>query len=429
MVSTKSWLTIPKGSSFSLANLPFGVISTEVAPSPRIATAIGEFALDLSVFAANGGFAGLDTFGQQQLSVFSEPALNAFAALGKSEHYKVRIYLQSIFSENTPHPQILRNNKDLQSKVLIPLSAVCNHIPFLIGDYSDFFVGLHHAEKAAKVFNITLARNYKHLPVGYAGRASSVVVSGTPIHRPQGQIVRQLGAPPVFAPCHDLDFELELACFMCKSNPMGHPIPVDDADDYIFGYVMMNDWSARDMQAWEMGPLGPLNSKNFATTISPWVVTSAALEPFRTGQLPNEHEALPYLREKRQAAVHDIRLWAELKAASGTSTTLCRTNGRYLLWSFSQILAHLSISGCPLNPGDLVACGTVSGPDRASHASLLEINDNGALSLDIGNGESRTFLEDGDTVTFHGVCGDDEYSLVGFGTCAGTILPAINALK
>jgi fumarylacetoacetase len=313
MAPLKSWWEIPSNSHFSLANIPFGIISTADNGRPRVATAIGDHALDLEAFAAENGFSSLSTI-QPHQSVFSQPTLNAFAALGRPIHSAVRKYIQSVFSQETPFPDVLESGKSVQEKVLIPLKDVKNHMPFAIGDYTDFFVGVNHAENCARIMGVKVQPNYRHLPVGYHGRASSVVVSGTGIRRPSGQIVVEPGKPPIFSACRRLDFELELGCFICKPNAMGEPVSVDSAEEHLFGVVLMNDWSARDIQAWEMAPLGPFNSKNFGTSISPWVVTTEALEPFLAEGIKNTVELLPYLQQKRKENIYDIKLSVELQS-------------------------------------------------------------------------------------------------------------------
>lgn len=318
-MSLRSWLSIPDKCPFSLANIPFGIISTPSRPKPLPAIAIGEYALDLARFTSQNGFSALSTI-QLDQEVFSSPTLNAFAALGKPTHSAVRRYLQSIFLEETPFPQVLKENEPLQKTALIPLKNVTMHMPMAIGDYTDFYAGLNHAYNVGVLFrgpDNALQPNYKHLPVGYHGRASSVVVSGTNIRRPCGQSLKDPSATlktSVFAPCKKLDIELELGAFVCRSNAMGEPVSIREADDYIFGLVLMNDWSARDIQAWEYVPLGPFNSKNFGTTISPWVVLTDALEPFRAKGLENDTELLPYLAEKKEKNMYDIKLEVELKS-------------------------------------------------------------------------------------------------------------------
>jgi fumarylacetoacetase len=312
----QSWFPIPKSSHFSLANIPFGIISTSENKTPRPAVAIGEHALDLAAFRDGDGFSSLPSI-QKHLKVFSEPTLNAFAALGRPVHGEVRRYIQGVFREDTSFPNVLKDNTSLQEKSLIPLKEVQMHLPMQIGDYTDFYAGKNHAYNVGVMFRgpaNALQPNYTHLPVGYHGRASSVVVSGTPIRRPNGQILENPTADPkipMFSPSRRLDIELELGAFVCRENAMGEPIPISEAADSIFGLVLMNDWSARDIQMWEYVPLGPFNAKNFGTSISPWVVLMDALEPFRTEGIKNDTELLPYLREGKRN-VFDIQLEVDL---------------------------------------------------------------------------------------------------------------------
>lgn len=314
---TKSWLEIAPRSDFSLANVPFGIISTKIDPTRRPAIAIGDWALDLRAFKNAGGFADFGS-GVRDLSVFTNDSLNAFASLGRPTHRAVRQYLQDVLRQDTPFPAALKDNLALQKEVLLPLKQVTNHLPLTIGDYTDFFAGRNHAFNVGTLFRgpeIALNPNYGHLPVAYHGRASSVVVSGTPIRRPKGQVLTDPKSQPqipTFQPCRRLDIELELAMFVCQPNELGEPIAVEQAEDYIFGYALMNDWSARDIQVWEYVPLGPFNAKNFGTTVSPWIVLADALEPFRTQGIENLNELQDYLREKRPDGVFDIELEVNL---------------------------------------------------------------------------------------------------------------------
>ncbi|KAH7130659.1 hypothetical protein B0J11DRAFT_548930 [Dendryphion nanum] len=430
MSTFRSWFSIPRGSHFSLANIPFGVISTASSKTPRVAIAIGDHALDLEVFAANNGFKALSTI-QPHQTVFSQPSLNDFAALGRPIHSVVRKYIQSVFAEDTPYPDVLKTNSSLQKEALLPLKEVQTHLPFKIGDYTDFFAGMHHAFNAGSLFRDpknALQPNYKHIPVGYHGRASSVVVSGTPIRRPNGQILLNPTAEekvPTFTACKKLDMELELGAFVCKSNNQGEPVPIAEAGNNLFGIVLMNDWSARDIQAWEYVPLGPFNAKNFGTTISPWVVLADALEPFRVKGMDNDTEILPYLQEKEEKSVYDIQVQVDIKTQSGNTSTITKTSARNLLWSFPQMISHHTITGCPLQVGDLLGSGTISGPTPSEYGSLLEQTENGKKAVTLSGGEERRFLEDGDEVTITGVCGSDDDALVGFGKCAGIIQPAM----
>ncbi|EAS35959.3 fumarylacetoacetase [Coccidioides immitis RS] len=429
-MASQSWLDIPKDSPFSLANIPFGIISTAVSATPRPAIAIGDYALDLFTFASAGGFSKLPAL-QSHIDVFAQPVLNDFAALGRPVHRQVREYLQEIFRDNTSHPEILKNNEDLKKTALVPRKDATNHLPMRIGDYTDFYAGLNHAYNVGVLFrgpDNALQPNYKHLPVGYHGRASSVVVSGTSVRRPNGQILANPTADPkvpVFSPCKRLDIELELAAFVATPNKMGDPIPISEAEDHLFGVVLMNDWSARDIQAWEYIPLGPFNAKNFATTITPWIVLMDALEPFRTQGLEpgNRDSLLPYLREKRADTAYDIDLEFELKNKGGQPTVVAKTNAKNLLYSFSQMLAHHSVTGCNMNTGDLLGSGTISGKEPGMYGSLLENTNGGKVAIKLADGTERKFLEDGDEVTLRGFAGQ-EGGYVGFGDCFSVIEPA-----
>ncbi|KAF2748125.1 Fumarylacetoacetase [Sporormia fimetaria CBS 119925] len=430
MSPLRSWFAIPRGSHFSLHNIPFGIISTPSSSTPRVAVAIGDHALDLEAFAAGNGFSALSTI-QPSQSVFSQPTLNAFAALGRPVHSAVRKYIQSIFREDTPHPDVLKNNTELQQKALVALKDVRMHLPMQIGDYTDFYAGMNHAYNCGCLFRDpknALQPNYKHMPVGYHGRASSVVVSGTPVRRPNGQILPNPAAEkktPILSPCKKMDIELELGAFVCKGNKQGEPLSIDQAEESLFGIVLLNDWSARDVQAWEYVPLGPFNAKNFATSISPWVVLADALEPFRTEGMENDAEVLPYLKEKNPKSVFDIQLQVDLKTKTGESTTICKTSGRHLLWSFPQMMTHHTITGCPLQVGDLLGSGTISGTTASEYGSLLEQSQGGKNAIKLSGGAERYFLEDGDEITITGVCGSDEDALVGFGKVVGKIEPAL----
>ena len=316
-----SWVYVPPGSSFSTANVPFGIISTTSRSPPRPAIAIGDQALDLKTFAENGGFSGLECI-LNRLEVFYCSTLNAFAALGRQVHGEVRGYLQKVLAADTEIPDVLQENNSLRKQVFVPLSDVTLHLPLKIGNYTDFYAGKNHAYNCGVIFrgpSNALQPNYTHMPVAYHGRASSVVVSGTSIRRPVGQILENPAAEqkvPVLSASKRLDIELELGAFLCKSSQMGEPISVEQAHEHLFGFVLLNDWSARDLQSWEAVPLGPFLSKNFGTSISPWVVLADALEPFRCPSLKNETEILPYLKEAQKKNVYDIQLEVTLTSMS-----------------------------------------------------------------------------------------------------------------
>lgn len=329
-MAPKSWLDIPTDSPFSLANIPFGVITTPESSSRHVGVAIGDYALDLSVFASNAGFSECSAV-TSHLDVFSQPTLNDFAALGRAVHREVRHYLQKVFEEGSKFSPANGFTKAYDEGGLIPLKDVKTHLPFRIGDYTDFFVGKHHAHNAGVIIrgvDNPLHPNYMHLPVAYHGRASSVVVSGTPIHRPNGQVGNPTAQnpKPVFTPSQRLDFELELGAFLCKANKMGEPVPIKEAEENFFGLVLMNDWSARDIQAWEMTPLGPFNSKNFGTSVSGWVVLMDALEPFKAQGIENENEVLPYMQQAKKENVYDLNLQVDLTSMAsptGVVANIC----------------------------------------------------------------------------------------------------------
>lgn len=431
MTPLKSWLSIPQDSHFSLSNIPFGIITSKNSQiEKRPAVAIGEHVLDLRAFAQGNGFSALPSL-KPHLSVFSQPTLNAFAALGQPVHREVRTYLQNVLSESTSHPEILKDNATLQKSALLPKHETKTHLPMQIGDYTDFYAGVNHAFNAGCLFRgpaNALQPNYYHIPIGYHGRASTVVVSGTPIRRPNGQLLLDPTSDPkipTFGPSRRLDIELELGCLLCKSNNMGEPVPIAKAEENIFGLVLMNDWSARDIQAWEYVPLGPFNGKNFGTTISAWVVLFDALDSFRVEKLKNETKLLPYLEEARQDTVYDIQLEVDLTTAEGATTTISKGSGRNLVWSFAQMIAHHSAGGCAMQPGDLLGSGTISTKDDSGLGSLLEMSAGGKKEIMLAGMDVRKFLKDGDTITIRGVCGGEPGALVGFGECVGTIESAI----
>ncbi|TFB07283.1 Fumarylacetoacetase [Trichoderma ghanense] len=429
MASLTSWVSPDRNGDFSIHNLPFGIFSDGGSSQPRAGTRIGDFVLDLAALAGDaqvkqqlGSFSGLE-------GVFGQASLNAFAERGRAVHRAVRADLQRILSESTDVPALLKDNEALKQKALVPADKVTMHLPMQIGDYTDFYAGYHHAYKVGVLFrgpDNALQPNYTHLPVGYHGRSSSIVVSGTPIRRPRGQILPNPAATPkqpTTVPCRRLDFELELGCFLSKPNEMGEPIDISKAEEYIFGFVLLNDWSARDIQAWEYVPLGPFNGKNFGSTISPWVVVPDALEPFRTEPLQNDTPIQDYLKEAQKQSVFDIQLEVDLTTADGDHVDLTKTSGRNLLWSFPQMIAHHTVGGCPLRAGDLLGSGTISGTEPRERGSLLEMTEGGKADVQLEKGGVRRFIEDGDSVTMRGYC-EKNGVRIGFGDCEGKILPA-----
>lgn len=424
-MTDSSWVEIPAGHCFSLANIPFGIISYEGAPEPRPAVAIGNHALDLKVFAEGHGFDGLP-YKQPIVAALKKETLNDFAALGRATHRQVRQHLQAILAKDTSLADYLQNDHILRNASLLPLDKVQTHIPLHIGDYTDFYVGKNHAYNVGVLFrgpDNALQPNYTHLPVAYHGRTSSVVVSGTPVRRPWGQILDENGKP-TWHPTKKLDIELELGAFISKGNKQSSGIRVGEAEENIFGYVLLNDWSARDIQAWEYVPLGPFNSKNFASSISAWVVLADALEPFRTEGIKNDAPTQPYLRQEVAKTVFDIQLEVGIKARdSEESTIVTRSNAKHLLWSFPQMIAHHTVGGCNLNTGDLLGSGTISGTNVGSQGSLLELTNGGKSPIAIDGG-NRVFLRDGDEVAIRGWAELPNGERVGFGSCRSTILEA-----
>ncbi|CAI4217675.1 unnamed protein product [Parascedosporium putredinis] len=320
-------------------------------------------------------------------TVFHEPTLNSFAALGRQIHSQVRSALQDLLSSETQNPAALRDDPDLRNAALLHRSTVHNHLPVSIGDYTDFYAGYNHAFMVGCLFRgpaNALQPNYTHLPVAYHSRSSSVIVSNTPVYRPIGQILLDPSAEqkePTTAAARRLDMELELGVIMATGNELGSRIKIDDAESHIFGYVLLNDWSARDIQAWEYVPLGPFNAKNFASTISPWIVLADALEPFMAKGIENKTVIQNYLKESRAENVVDLELEVELTTSEGHSTMIAKTTSRNLLWSFPQMIAHHTLGGCPLRTGDLLGSGTISGTEANQKGSLLELSGGGKSEI------------------------------------------------
>ncbi|CAG7731304.1 unnamed protein product [Allacma fusca] len=406
---------------FPIENLPYGIFSTVDNQKPRPGVAIGDKVLDLSV--VKGLFTGPLLSKNQH--VFEQENLNALMGLGKSSWDECRQTLQRILSASE---SVLRDSPLCQS-ALVNQADVTMHLPAKIGDYTDFYSSIEHATNVGTMFrgkDNALMPNWKHLPVGYHGRASSVVVSGTPVRRPLGQSCPVEGQPPVFGPCKLLDIELEMAFFVGNGTALGEPIPIEKTADHIFGLVLMNDWSARDIQKWEYVPLGPFLAKNFATTISPWVVPLAALDPFKTANYSQvDPQPLPYLRHE-DPFTFDIPLSVAIKPEdSSEETIICESNFKNMYWTMKQQLAHHTISGCNMNPGDLLASGTISGSDPKSYGSMLELSWRGTKPISLRDGSTRSFLRDGDQVIIRGHAQSKGYR-VGFGECSGIILPALS---
>ncbi len=417
--SLRSFIEVDAECDFPIQNLPYGVFS-RAGGSPRVGVAIGDFVLDLSVLEARGMFSGADL---GRATIFDQPALNDFMARGREAWTSVRATITDLLSAETAP---LRDNAVLRDEALVPMTDVTLHLPAKIGDYTDFYSSKEHATNVGIMFrgpDNALMPNWTWIPVGYHGRASSVVVSGTDLHRPVGQTKADGADAPVVQPCRLMDFELEMGFFVGPATALGDTIEVNDAEQHIFGMVVVNDWSARDIQKWEYVPLGPFLGKNFGTSISPWVVTLDALEPFRCAGPEQEPAPLSYL-ETKGAHAFDIKLEVSLQGESMSEpAVLCRSNFRYLYWSMAQQLAHHAVNGCNMNPGDLLASGTISGPTPDSFGSMLELCWRGERPMSLPNGEERKFIKDGDRITMTGTCQGDGYR-VGFGSVTGTILPA-----
>src|SRR6267143_1211847 len=418
-MALKSFIEVAPDSHFPLENFPFGVFQPRQG-KPRVGVAIGDLILDLSVLEELGHFRSPEF---QNQKVFSEDSLNSFLALGRPAWRKTREILQDLLSADTP---TLRDDMRLREKMFHAQKDVAMKLPVRIGNYTDFYSSYHHAHNVGTMLRgpeNALMPNWKWLPVAYHGRASSVVVSGEEVKRPRGQTKAPESSAPGFGPSRSLDFELETAFLIGPGNELGTPVPIDRAEDHIFGMVLMNDWSARDIQTWEYQPLGPFLAKNFCTSISPWVVTLEALEPFRRPLPTQDPKPMPYLRAKEDFTF-DIHLEASLQTASLNSPhVITRTNFQNLYWSIAQQLAHHTVNGCNLQPGDLLASGTISGPSEESRGCMLELTWRGANPLTLPNGEKRKWLEDGDSLTITGWAQGDGHR-IGFGEVSGRVTPA-----
>ena len=413
----QSWVNVSPDSDFSIYNLPFGIFRHN--DRIQAGVAIGDHVLDLSVLHDHDFLNGLDL----PVGVFESHQLNNFFALGKPVVRAVRKRVSDLLDQNNNE---LRKHEDIVSKALIRIDAVDLLLPVKVSNYTDFYSSEEHASNVGSMFRDpknALLPNWKHLPVAYHGRASSIVVSGTSLHRPNGQIKLPDSDQPVFGPSKKLDFELEIAFITCKNTTLGQPVSTDDAEEHIIGFVLFNDWSARDIQQWEYVPLGPFLGKNFGSTMSAWVVTMDALEPFRCDGPVQDPPVLPYLRTKGNQNF-DVRLEVLIQPEGSDATTVCRSNFKYLYWNVNQQLAHHTINGCNIDVGDVYASGTISGPSTGSYGSMLELSWNGKKSLSMPDGTIRHFIEDGDTVIMRAFASKENIR-VGFGECRGKILPAI----
>lgn len=411
-----TWVEVPKNSDFTIYNLPFGVFKNKRL-SPRTGIAIGDKIVDLSVLDQEGFFS--DLFLPE--GIFLNEALNELISLGKVQTKKIRERVQDLLLADN---EKLRDHS-ARGKVMVNRKEAEMLLPVKIGDYTDFYSSMEHATNVGKMFRDpenALLPNWKYLPVGYHGRASSIIPSGVPIHRPKGQFKAPDMETPGFGPSKKMDFELELAFITGKSTKLGDSVSTADAEDYIFGFVLFNDWSARDIQAWEYVPLGPFLGKSFASSISPWVVTLEALEYFKTEGPVQEPEVLPYLQCEK-AHSFDINLEVYIQPEDKKASKVCQSNFKYMYWNVAQQLAHHTVNGCNINVGDLMASGTISGKTEDSFGSMLELSWNGKNLVKLETGEERTFLEDGDTVIMKGYSEKDGIR-VGFGEVKGQLLPA-----
>lgn len=423
--SLKSWIEVKPNSDFPIQNLPFGIFKTQ-SSSPRIGVAIGDQVLDLAILNKLGFLDKLKI----DNSIFTNQYLNDFIALGKSTTSAVRECISNLLNENCAD---LRDNKEARAKVFQSISNVQMQLPVRIGDYTDFYSSIDHATNIGTMIRDpknALMSNWKHIPVGYHGRSSSIVISGTEFHRPKGQSLpaEMVGKPaeeqqPVFGPCRLLDFELETAFIIGKGTKLGDSITTADAEEHIFGMVLFNDWSARDIQTWEYVPLGPFLSKNFASSVSPWVVTMDALQPFRVPGYKQEPKVLPYLEYSGNKNI-DINLDVFIQPDKGEENQVCHSNYKFMYWTMEQQLAHHTVNGCNINVGDMMASGTISGPTPDSFGSMMEISWRGTKPVKLRDGTERKFINDNDTVILRGYCQKDGVR-IGFGESRGKVLPAL----
>lgn len=427
MLPLSSWVEVPENSDFSIYNLPYGIYShAKHSPVPSVGVRIGNFVLNLQQCAKHPDFwvdIAFDT------SVFAQKSLNAFMACGRPVWRAVRDRLTDLLRHNTSYTLRHLHEHALsvgQSPYLIPVEEVQMYLPVEIGDYTDFYSSIEHATNVGTMFRDpanALLPNWKHLPVAYHGRASSIVVSGVDIHRPKGQIKPADAPAPIFSPTRMLDFELEMAFIVGKETALGQSVSTAEAHDYIFGFTLFNDWSARDIQTWEYVPLGPFLAKNFASSMSAWVVTLDALEPFKVDSPEQNPEVLPYLQYSGKYN-YDIQLEVFLKPEGGQEQQICSSNFKYMYWNIAQQLAHHTVNGCNIRVGDVCASGTISGKETNSYGSLLELTWKGTNPIRMADGSERKFILDGDTVIVKGFALNNNVR-VGFGEVYAKILPAL----
>ncbi len=408
------WIAYDEQCDFSIYNIPFGIFSTK-SKSPRVGIAIGDKVLDLAGVAKQGFF---DSIKKLDKKTFSQATLNNFIALGKPTTKKVRTTIQKLLSSKSSKLQDF-------PKLFHKMSSVKMHLPVHVGDYTDFYSSIEHATNVGMMFRDpenALLPNWRHIPVGYHGRASSIIVSGESIRRPKGQIMPKGASRPKYAPCRLLDFELEMAFIIGKENQLGNPIPIEKTEDHIFGMVLFNDWSARDIQKWEYVPLGPFLGKNFASSASPWVVTLEALEYFRVKGPIQKPAVQSYLKCKGENN-YDVNLEVYIAGEKQEDSMVSQSNFKYMYWNMQQQLAHHTVNGCNVRVGDMLASGTISGKDESSYGSMLEISWAGSKEVTLKDGSTRKFLKDNDTVTMKGYAEKDGVR-VGFGEVRSKVLPA-----
>ena len=418
----KTWLETSETTDFPIQNIPFGVFLTR-DDVITIGSRIGDFAIDLGALHQLGYFDGIPLTDD----IFLQDTLNDFISDGKKTWRLVRNRIAEIFDAND---EKLRDNQEHRNRVLFTLDEIEMQMPVQVGDYTDFYSSKEHATNVGTMFrdpDNALLPNWLHIPVGYHGRSSSIIPSGIPVHRPKGQTKPKDSDTPVFGPSKRVDFEVEMAFITTDANPLGEPIPIDEAEEYIFGMVLFNDWSARDIQTWEYVPLGPFLAKNFASSISPWIVTLDALEPFRTEGPKPEKELFPYLQSTGKRSF-DINLEVSLKPENSEENLLARTNFKNMYWNMSQQLAHHTINGCPVNSGDMMASGTISGPTPDTYGSMLELSWRGEKPIKLNNGTERKFIEDNDTVIMRGYCENGD-ARIGFGEVRTKLLPVYQPKK
>ncbi len=428
-----SWVESAQGATdFPIQNLPFGVFHErgDDVEDARVGIAIGDQILDLTACHDEGRFTGV---AEHAAEACAAPSLNLLMGLGREHLAELRRQVVSLLDADSP---ARKTSKRLGDRLLVPMAEAELLLPARVGDYTDFYASVHHATNVGSMFrpDNPLLPNYKWVPIAYHGRASSLVPSGTPVRRPRGQVKDANAEAPVYVPTRALDYEMELGCFVAAPNPLGEPVPIDRAEEHLFGICLVNDWSARDVQTWEYQPLGPFLAKNFATTVSPWVVTLEALEPFRVPafQRPaGDPSPLPYLQSERNAAAGGIDVTVEvylsserMRQQSLEPVRLSRGRSADLYWTAAQMLTHHTSNGCNLSPGDLFASGTISGPSKDSRGCLLELTWRGAEPIALPSGETRKFLEDGDEVIMRGFCAREGAVRIGLGECRGVVVPA-----